>query len=97
MDNLDSNGYGTSHGIRVQGAASHVAILNPTIEWVTEALGAELRRRHLGPRLAIGLPAPGWLGRLDGNGRLRVDHQRADRQRPAGWSRNHGGLRRHGH
>lgn len=35
MDNLDANGYGTSHGIRVEGAASNVAILNPTIEWVT--------------------------------------------------------------
>ncbi|HEY9264035.1 MAG TPA: glycosyl hydrolase family 28-related protein, partial [Mycobacterium sp.] len=28
MDNLDANGHGTGHGIRVEGAASHVTILN---------------------------------------------------------------------
>ncbi|MET0901345.1 MAG: glycosyl hydrolase family 28-related protein, partial [Mycobacterium sp.] len=35
MDNLDVNGHGTSHGIRIEGAASHVTILNATIEWTT--------------------------------------------------------------
>lgn len=35
MDNLAANGHGTSHGLRVEGAASHVTILNATIEWVT--------------------------------------------------------------
>jgi hypothetical protein len=35
MDNLDANGHGTSHGIRVEGAASNVTIRNATIEWKT--------------------------------------------------------------
>ena len=34
MDNL-SNGSGTSHGIRVVGAASDVTLINPTIVWQT--------------------------------------------------------------
>lgn len=63
MDNLDSNGYGTSHGIRVQGAASHVAILNPTIEWVTRPSA-----RSFGDGISVlgwpsdSPPPAGWVG-----------------------------------
>jgi hypothetical protein len=35
MDNLNSSGNGTSHGIRIVGRASHIALINPHIEWVT--------------------------------------------------------------
>ncbi|UXA15340.1 hypothetical protein KXD97_15145 [Mycobacterium sp. SMC-8] len=63
MDNLATNGHGTSHGLRVEGAASHVAILNPTIEWVTRPSA-----RSLGDGISIlgwpsdTAPPPVWTG-----------------------------------
>jgi hypothetical protein len=33
MDNLDGSGNGTGHGIRIVGRASHIALINPHIEW----------------------------------------------------------------
>jgi len=63
MDNLDANGYGTSHGIRVEGAASNVAILNPTIEWVTRPSA-----RSFGDGISVlgwpsdSPPPAGWTG-----------------------------------
>ena len=63
MDNLDANGHGTSHGIRVEGAASHVTILNPTIEWVTKPAA-----RSFGDGLSVlgwpsdSTPPPEWTG-----------------------------------
>ncbi|MCG7592759.1 glycosyl hydrolase family 28-related protein [Mycobacterium sp. PSTR-4-N] len=63
MDNLDAAGHGTSHGIRVEGAASHVSILNPTIEWVTAPSA-----RSFGDGISVlgwpsdSPPPPGWTG-----------------------------------
>ncbi|UNB51355.1 glycosyl hydrolase family 28-related protein [Mycolicibacterium sp. YH-1] len=63
MDNLDANGHGTSHGIRVEGAASHVTISNPTIEWVTRPSA-----RSFGDGLSVlgwpsdSPPPPQWVG-----------------------------------
>ncbi|MGE2714996.1 glycosyl hydrolase family 28-related protein [Mycolicibacterium litorale] len=63
MDNLDANGHGTSHGIRVEGAASNVTILNATIEWKTRPSA-----RSFGDGLSIlgwasnTPPPPGWTG-----------------------------------
>ena len=63
MDNLDATGYGTSHGIRVEGSASHVAIINPTIEWVTRPSG-----RSFGDGISVlgwpsdSPPPAGWTG-----------------------------------
>ncbi|MCV7421610.1 hypothetical protein H7K45_13770 [Mycobacterium yunnanensis] len=63
MDNLDANGLGTSHGIRVEGTASHVAILNPTIEWVVRPSA-----RSFGDGISVlgypsdSPPPSGWTG-----------------------------------
>lgn len=63
MDNLDINGHGTSHGIRIEGAASHVTILNATIEWSTTPSA-----RSFGDGLSVlgwpsdSPPPPGWTG-----------------------------------
>jgi Pectate lyase superfamily protein len=63
MDNLDVNGHGTSHGIRIEGAASHVTILNATIEWTTAPSA-----RSFGDGLSVlgwpsdSPPPPGWTG-----------------------------------
>ena len=63
MDNLDADGHGTSHGIRVQGTASHVTLLNPTIEWVTAP-----STRSFGDGISIlgwpsdSAPPPEWTG-----------------------------------
>lgn len=63
MDNLAANGHGTGHGIRVQGAASHVTILNPTIEWVTRPSA-----RSFGDGISVlgwpsdSPPPVGWTG-----------------------------------
>ncbi|RZT18946.1 polygalacturonase [Mycobacterium sp. BK558] len=63
MDNFEANGHGTSHGIRVEGAASHVTILNPTIEWVTKPSA-----RSFGDGLSVlgwpsdSPPPAGWTG-----------------------------------
>lgn len=63
MDNLDANGHGTSHGIRVEGAASNITILNPTIEWVIRPSG-----RSFGDGISVlgwpsdSPPPPGWTG-----------------------------------
>jgi hypothetical protein len=63
MDNLDVNGHGTSHGIRVEGAASHVTLLNPTVEWVTRPSA-----RSFGDGISVlgwpsdSPPPVGWTG-----------------------------------
>jgi len=63
MDNLDAAGHGTSHGIRVEGAASHVAIINPTVEWVTRP-----SERSFGDGISVlgwpsdSPPPAGWTG-----------------------------------
>ncbi|WP_231737593.1 glycosyl hydrolase family 28-related protein [Mycobacterium sp. IS-1742] len=63
MDNLDANGHGTSHGIRVEGAASNVTVLNATIEWKTRPSA-----RSFGDGFSIlgwasnTPPPPGWTG-----------------------------------
>lgn len=63
MDNLDANGHGTSHGIRVEGAASNITILNATIQWKTRPSA-----RSFGDGLSIlgwasnTPPPPGWTG-----------------------------------
>lgn len=63
MDNLDSAGHGTSHGIRVEGSASNVAIVNPTVEWVTRPSG-----RSFGDGISVlgwpsdSPPPAGWTG-----------------------------------
>ncbi|MBB2774105.1 UNVERIFIED_ORG: polygalacturonase [Mycolicibacterium obuense] len=63
MDNLDAAGHGTSHGIRVEGAASNVTILNATIEWRTRPSA-----RSFGDGFSIlgwasnTPPPPGWTG-----------------------------------
>lgn len=63
MDNLDANGHGTSHGIRVEGAASNVTILNATIEWKTRPSA-----RSFGDGFSVlgwasnTPPPPGWTG-----------------------------------
>ena len=63
MDNLDAAGHGTSHGIRVEGSASHVAIINPTIEWVTRPSA-----RSFGDGISVlgwpsdSAPPAGWTG-----------------------------------
>ncbi len=63
MDNLDANGNGTSHGIRIVGSASYVTILNPTIEWVTAPSA-----RSFGDGLSVlgwpsdSPPPSGWTG-----------------------------------
>ncbi|WP_199254579.1 glycosyl hydrolase family 28-related protein [Mycolicibacterium mengxianglii] len=63
MDNLDANGHGTSHGIRIQGAASHVTILNATIEWSTAP-----STRSFGDGISVlgwpsdSPPPAGWTG-----------------------------------
>lgn len=33
MDNLDSAGHGTGHGILIQGPAARISIINPSIKW----------------------------------------------------------------
>ncbi|KUI39006.1 hypothetical protein AU195_23140 [Mycobacterium sp. IS-1496] len=63
MDNLDANGHGTSHGIRVEGSASNVTVLNATIEWKTRPSA-----RSFGDGFSIlgwasdTAPPPGWTG-----------------------------------
>jgi hypothetical protein len=63
MDNLDADGHGTSHGIRIEGAASHVTILNATIEWTTTPSA-----RSFGDGLSVlgwpsdSPPPPEWTG-----------------------------------
>ncbi|MFS0900968.1 glycosyl hydrolase family 28-related protein [Mycolicibacterium litorale] len=63
MDNLDADGHGTSHGIRVEGAASNVTILNATVEWKTRPSA-----RSFGDGFSIlgwasnTPPPPGWTG-----------------------------------
>ncbi|WP_304438560.1 glycosyl hydrolase family 28-related protein [Mycobacterium sp. GA-2829] len=63
MDNLDVTGHGTSHGIRVEGAASNVTIRNATIEWRTRP-----STRSFGDGISIlgwasdTAPPPGWTG-----------------------------------
>ena len=63
MDNLDAAGHGTSHGIRVEGSASHVAIINPTVEWVTRP-----SERSFGDGISVlgwpsdSPPPAGWTG-----------------------------------
>ncbi|WP_307789358.1 glycosyl hydrolase family 28-related protein [Mycolicibacterium baixiangningiae] len=63
MDNLNANGHGTSHGIRVEGAASNVTILNATIEWKTRPSA-----RSFGDGFSVlgwasnTAPPPGWTG-----------------------------------
>lgn len=63
MDNLAANGHGTSHGIRVEGAASHVTLLNPTVEWTISPSA-----RSFGDGISVlGWPSdtpppPGWTG-----------------------------------
>ncbi|WP_245233916.1 glycosyl hydrolase family 28-related protein [Mycobacterium sp. PS03-16] len=63
MDNLDAAGHGTSHGIRIEGAASHVTILNATVEWKTRPSA-----RSFGDGFSIlgwpsdSPPPPGWTG-----------------------------------
>lgn len=63
MDNLDANGFGTSHGIRVVGAASNVTLLNPTIEWTTRPSA-----RSFGDGISVlgwpsdSAPPVGWTG-----------------------------------
>lgn len=63
MDNLAPNGHGTGHGIRVEGAASHVTLLNPTIEWVTRPAA-----RSFGDGISVlgwpsdTAPPAGWTG-----------------------------------
>ncbi|MGE2837302.1 glycosyl hydrolase family 28-related protein [Mycobacterium sp. SMC-4] len=63
MDNLTSSGHGQGHGIKIAGAASHVTLLNPTIEWVTRPTW-----RSWGDGISIvgypsdAAPASGWTG-----------------------------------
>lgn len=63
MDNLAPNGHGTSHGLRVEGAASHVTILNATIEWATRPSA-----RSFGDGISVlgwpsdSPPPSGWTG-----------------------------------
>ncbi|MCV7374053.1 hypothetical protein H5P33_15150 [Mycolicibacterium arabiense] len=63
MDNLDAAGHGTSHGIRIEGSASHVAIINPTVEWVTRPSA-----RSFGDGISVlgwpsdSPPPAGWTG-----------------------------------
>lgn len=63
MDNLDANGLGTSYGIRVEGAASNITILNPTIDWTTRPSA-----RSFGDGISVlgypsdSAPPAGWTG-----------------------------------
>lgn len=63
MDNLDASGHGTSHGIRVEGAASNVTLLNPDIVWVTRPSA-----RSFGDGISVlgwpsdSPPPSGWSG-----------------------------------
>lgn len=63
MDNLDAEGHGTSHGIRVEGAASNVTILNATVEWKIRTSA-----RSFGDGFSVlgwasnTPPPPGWTG-----------------------------------
>lgn len=63
MDNLDANGHGTSHGIRVEGAAANVTLLNPDIVWVTRPSA-----RSFGDGISVlgwpsdSPPSSGWSG-----------------------------------
>lgn len=61
MDNLDSNGLGTSDGIRIVGAGSYVNLVNTTVRWATPP-----SERSTGDGLYIlgypsdGAPQSGW-------------------------------------
>lgn len=63
MDNLTSSGHGQGHGIKIAGAASHVTLRNPTIEWVVRPSW-----RSWGDGISIvgypsdSAPATGWTG-----------------------------------
>ncbi len=63
MDNLNAAGNGTSHGIRVEGSASNVTILNATIEWTTRP-----SNRSFGDGISVlgwpsdSPPPAGWSG-----------------------------------
>ncbi|MHA0286131.1 glycosyl hydrolase family 28-related protein [Mycobacterium sp. C3-094] len=63
MDNLDASGHGTSHGIRIEGAAANITLLNPDIEWVTRPSA-----RSFGDGISVlgwpsdSPPPSGWSG-----------------------------------
>lgn len=63
LDNLNGSGVGTSHGIVIKGAATNVAIINPSVGW---AIPPSARSMGDGIR-AMGYPsdsapASGWTG-----------------------------------
>ncbi|SIR63052.1 glycosyl hydrolase family 28-related protein [Williamsia sterculiae] len=63
MDNLDSSGNGTGHGILVKGAATNVTLVNPNITWTTVPSARSFGDGvHVLGYPSDSAPPAGWVG-----------------------------------